>query len=791
MYYVPLLTIVNTRQPTMRGIYVLHCLKPNRYYIHKVGQADNLGRRKGEYASHTFEPVFSRIYEIHDGFDLLKVEEALHNKLERLGVKVGPEWFEIEVDRIDQCALDLFLNEPGPFNGAMKDFHQTDPTEIERIDYGSTSKASSSNKNNTETATEVEVVETIYNPIPSGFTPREDQYELLAKLREHFIEQGHARGQIRLPPGYGKTQIGCSLFPIENGMKRILILVPSIKLAQETAMRVQTFHEDNLGITCFKYYQVHSDGTPYTLEEINSSEYVCIVGVYNSVAKLQGAKPFDIIIFDEAHRTSIKSRGNDTESDEDTLIVLETHFTFALSDANIQSKYRLFMTATPRIINNDDNSMSNTDKYGEVIFSMTIRQAVYKRIINDFKMWMYVTSHGEELSIDNDGERFALLLKFLEQCNGRKTLIVCRSIASCEFVTDRLKSTGLLNVYSVHSRMNKKYGEKQVEAFRKTPSKTALCAVNMFKEGIDCPDIDSVVFYDERSSVIDVLQIVGRGLRYKPDVDYTDIGILCSVNPSQRLDEQSEMRYLRMIIQNMFDHSEEVTSYLQIIKDDDSSSKVIRRVIEEEQTKMKDNEDTDNYENIMRINSNVKDYGELHFQQARAYAQERSALFNWRDESQWFDYVENMGKDLPRDIPRRPDRVYKKMGWISWDDFLGLDEEKAFDLSTYKYVLQNNLKNNNPTSEEYNEVISRYGHKRLVSPSECTRVYGKGFYDILESIFGPTHFTPLQELRMLKATFARRGVFTMKEYKALTEFYQGEYPKFPLVYYNITSLSRL
>jgi len=765
----------------MRGIYVLHCLKPGRPYIHKVGMAENLGRRKGEYSTHTFEPEFSRIYEINDGFDLLKIETAIHNHLERAGVKIGPEWFEIEVEKIDQCALELF-NNTGSFSGALKELHLTDPTEIERVDYGS----SSSSKNNNNNADITRTID-IYVPQLTDFTPREDQVELLGKLKEHFIQQGNPRGQIRLPPGYGKTQIGCCLFPIENNMKRILILVPSIKLAQETANRVQVFHEENLGLTCFKYYQVHSDGTPYTLEDINSTEYVCVVGVYNSVAKLQGTRPFDIIIFDEAHRTSIKSRGNDSDNED------ETHFTFALSNTNIQAKYRLFMTATPRIISNDDNSMSNTEKYGDVIYSMTIRQAVNKHIINDYKVWMYVKSHGEYLAVETDGERFALLMKFLEQSKGKKTLIVCRSIASCDFVTERLKAKGLLEVYSVHSKMNKKDGNEQVKAFRETTEKTALCAVNMFKEGIDCPAIDSVVFYDERSSVIDVLQIVGRGLRYKPDLDYTDIGILCSVNPSQRLDEQSEMRYLRIIIQNMFDYNEEITNHLQVIKQEQDIPKLtsIDRMIQQVRAEKKDNEDTAEFEQTIQMNSSVTDYGEQHFQQARTYAQERSALFNWRDKDQWLEYVEKAGQDLPRNIPRRPDRVYKNMGWISWEDFLGLDEEKAFDFSTYKYVLQTNLKNNNPTSEEYNELIEKYNSKRLVSPSECNRAYRQGFYDILESIFGPTNFTRLHELRMLKATFARRGLFTMQDYNSLKEFYQGKYPNFPLVYYNVTSLSRL
>lgn len=750
----------------------MHDYKPDRPLIYKVGMSDNLGRRKGEYATLTFEPEFSRIYEIHEGFDLLKVEEALHNKLERLGVKIGPEWFEIEVERIDQCALDLFLNEPGPFNGAMKDFHQTDPTEIERKDYTSSSK-----KKKTGDETNA--------PTLSGFKPRDDQYELLAKLHKHFIEQGNARGQIRLPPGYGKTQIGCCLFPIENHMKRILILVPSIKLAQETAMRVQIFHENNLNLTCFSYYQVHSDGTPYTLEDINSTEYICVIGVYNSVMKLQGAREFDIIVFDEAHRTSIKSY--------DTDIVSETHFTFALSNTNIQAKYRLFMTATPRIINNDDNSMSNTDRYGEVIFSMTIRQAVNKKIINDYKIWMYIKAHGEELSIESDGERFALLIKFLEQCNGRKTLIVCRSIESCNFVTRTLKSKGLPHVYSVHSKMNKKDGEQQIKSFRETNAKTALCAVNMFKEGIDCPAIDSVVFYDERSSVIDVLQIVGRGLRYKPNHDYTDIGILCSVNPSERLDEQSEMRYLRMIIQNMFDYNEEITNNLLVIKQGNDICKLtnVDTMIQQVRAEMKDNEDTEAFEKTLQMNNNVKDYGEQHFLKARAYAQERSALFEWRDKDQWFEYIENTGNELPKDIPRRPDRVYKNMGWISWDDFLSLDAEKAFDIFAYKYVLQENLTSSNPTNEEYDRLVDQYGSKRIVNPTECTRVYGKNFYEIVQSIFGAKNFASIHEVRRLKAMSPERGIFTIQQYMRLQQACQLELPNFPHVYYNVTSLSRL
>lgn len=763
---------------TMRGIYVFHYPKPNRPLIHKVGQAENIGRRKGDYATTNFEPEFSRVYEVHEGFNTFDIEQAIHKKLERLGAKVGTEWFEIELERIDECAIAVFSDTSSPFYGALKKFYFTDPTEIEYGDY---------EKKASKLASPISTTNAKHQSQLIGFTPREDQLLLLDKLEQHFIVGGNSRGQIRLPPGYGKTQIGCCIFPIQNGMKRILILVPSIKLAQETLNRVRTFHINNFNINYFHYFEVHSEGVTVSIDDINACEHVCVVGVYNSVAKLHEATEFDIIIFDEAHRTAIKSRHGADNDDE----ITETHFTLALSNNNVVAKLRLFMTATPRIISNDDNSMSNTDKYGDVIYSMTIRDAVKQNIINDYKIWMYVKTHEDDLNIETDGERFALLIKFLDQCTGNKTLVVCRSIKSCTFVASKLPQRTSGNVYSVHSKMNKHDVNQQITAFKSTNEKSCLCAVNMFKEGIDCPAIDSVVFYDERSSVIDVLQIVGRGLRHKPNVQFTDVGVLCSINPSQRLDEQSEMRYLRMIIQNMFDYNEEITNNLQVIKDDADQLQIVDEMITRVRTDMKDDEDTSHFESALTAHSHESNYGEQRFQQARDFAHERSARYNWRVQEDWFTYIDRVG--LPRDIPRRPDRVYKNIGWISWDDFLGLDSDKPFDLSTYKYILKKELTNNNPTEHEYRDIVTKYGYKKIIPPAECMNIYKSSFYNIIESLWGVNGFMSLYEFRKAKATYVSKSRFTVIEYDEMKEngSFKGRLPHFPLVFYNVHSFTKL
>lgn len=761
----------------MRGIYVIHDWKPNRPYIHKVGMSDNIGRRKGEYAEHTYEPEFSRIYEINEGFPLRDIETAFHKKLNEMGVKIGTEWFEVEVERIDEVAVELF---DSAFKGALKEFHLIDPTEIERLESSSSSKNPNINVNNS-----------IEQQL-KDFTPRADQSELLEKLKQHYFVKANTRGQIRLPPGYGKTEIGCCLFPVLSNFKRILVLVPSIQLAQETMKRIIKFHKENLGVNHFKYYEVHSKGGDFDITEINKDKYVFVVGVYNSVMKLHEAHHFDVVIFDEAHRTSVKSRINYSSDDSDEELN-EKHFTYAISNDNISATYRLFMTATPRLINNDENSMSNIDKYGEVIYSMTIREAVKKQIINDYKIWMYVKTHNEHLSIETDGERFALLMKFIEQCKGMKTLIVCKSIKTCDIVSQKLMNGGLNNVFSVHSQKHTTDVKNAIERFKNTPitTKSCLCAVNMFKEGIDCPAIDSVVFYDERSSVIDVLQIVGRGLRYKKDVEFTAIGILCSVNPTERLDNQSEMRYLRMIVQNMFDYNEELTNNLQVMKKEGEDIGVVEEMINQVRKEMQDNEDTTQFEHYISVQSDVENYGEKHYQQSKQYAQERSALYNWRVKEDWFDYIERA--ILPRDIPRRPDRVYKNMGWTSWDDFLDLNPDKPFDLDTYKYVIKNNLTNSNPNEEQYQFVVEKYGERKLVQPSECSKIYNKSFYEILQSVHIPTNFISINHLKILKKKLSINNRFGTNEYLSIikSKEYQDKLPYFPFVYYNIQSFTKL
>lgn len=787
-----------------RGIYVLHTPKQDNYNVYKVGMSAHIEARKGE-----FETVLpdddikmSRIYELHDCTDLFKYERMLHAKLEHKGYKCPNkvEHFAATLDEIDECATDMFMEHPE----ILKKVHNEDHTL-------SASRKSTKNDNSVneavrsydqliqaEASTSRQEDTNRHFKQYGRFKLRDDQEELMVKLEQHFINENNPRGQIHLPPGYGKTEIGCCLFPVISGLKRVLILVPTIKLAEETMKRIKAFHATHLANPNYNYFELHSNSSSFDFDAISCSENVYVVAVYNSITKLQGIQRFDIIIFDEAHRTSVKCQATMDEAEE----TLHSHYTFAMFDDNIESKHRLFMTATPRIMNNDDNSMSNEDKYGKVLYSMSMRQAVKMQIINDYRIWMYVKQiepyhqqYEENITLPY---RLQLLLRFFDESPCQKVLTVCSSIKSCDDVAKGVKAaTDKLEVYKVHSNMNKKDIDAQINAFVNTTNRATLCAVNMFREGIDCPAIDGIVFFEERKSVIDVIQIAGRALRRKSNAPISDIGILCTLDKTQRMEDQSDMRYLRMIIQNMFDHSEELSNNLRILRSEYDNEKDlptdIDRMVKEVREYMKDAEDTAQHtQDIAKKLEHVCEYGERNFQNARAFARAQSAVYNWRTKDDWFDYISRV--ELPRDIPRRPDRVYKQFGWVSWDDFLGLAEDKPFDYYTIKHVLQKELGTINPSIQQYTAIIAKYGEKKVVQPHEYNRIYGKSFYTLLsEALDTETNFMALHDLKATKALEYGRQRFTSTHYDELCKMheYVDRLPYYPMAYYNITSFMQV
>ena len=251
-------------------------------------------------------------------------------------------------------------------------------------------------------------------------SPMEHQENAIQAVLQGF--QTNDRGKLIMACGTGKTFTSLKIaenFAHQNLAKNILFLAPSLSLISQSL--TEYTQQSNLSLYC---YAVCSDSdigkkTTENLEYVSSivhelkypattnakalAENLCkntanntlnlVFATYHSIAVLNKAQAdfnlpeFDLIICDEAHRTT-----GATFAGED-----ESHFVKVHNNDFIKAKKRLYMTATPKIYGNvakvksiQENielaSMDDVSKFGEVFYTMSFSQAVALNLLVDYKV---------------------------------------------------------------------------------------------------------------------------------------------------------------------------------------------------------------------------------------------------------------------------------------------------------------------------------------------------------------------------------------------------------------------
>src|SRR6516162_6181426 len=233
--------------------------------------------------------------------------------------------------------------------------------------------------------------------------PRKDQIEALAKISDTLAKSD--RAHVVMACGTGKTLV--ALWAAEAlKPKTILVLVPSLTLLQQT---LDEWSRHNRWGKDFSYLCVCSDPTvvakdandPVRLDamdlefrvDTNPSEVrrfieretpsiKIVFSTYQSLPIVSegvlGLAPFDVAIFDEAHKTTGPQGGL---------------FAQSLKDENIRIRKRVFFTATPRhydIRHRDKEgdfrivSMDDETIYGPRAYTLTFGSAARQGIICNY-----------------------------------------------------------------------------------------------------------------------------------------------------------------------------------------------------------------------------------------------------------------------------------------------------------------------------------------------------------------------------------------------------------------------
>jgi len=409
------------------------------------------------------------------------------------------------------------------------------------------------------------------------------------------------RGKMIMACGTGKTFTSLKIAETVAGKGgRVLFLVPSLSLlsqtltewTQESATALHSFavcsdsdvgkkrkKTDDTVQTFTHELRYPSTTEPKRLaEEIlkrHDDQHMSVVfSTYHSIQTISNAQKefglaeFDIIICDEAHRTT-----GATFDDEE-----ESNFVRVHDASFIKSKKRLYMTATPRIygemakaVADKDNvalcSMDDEKLYGKELYVITFSEAVKQDLLVDYKVLVLavdeahinarlqrmLADENNQLKVDDAAKIIgcwkALSKQGTEEDLGDDHKPMQRAVAFCQVIepqkdarTHKVSSKNIASIFEdvvrsyqeqeedkeaiankliceaehVDGGMNASQKEEKLDWLKaEIPENTCriLSNVRCLSEGVDVPALDAVLFLTPRNSQVDVVQSVGRVMR--------------------------------------------------------------------------------------------------------------------------------------------------------------------------------------------------------------------------------------------------------------------------------------
>ncbi|SMC38963.1 DEAD/DEAH box helicase [Janibacter indicus] len=435
-------------------------------------------------------------------------------------------------------------------------------------------------------------------PTSGKKTPRPHQREALKQVRAGFTE--HDRGQLLMACGTGKTFTSLKAAEEVATSRKgesttVLFLVPSIQLLNQTLREWKQESE-----IPFRAFAVCSDvkvGRHSTSEDMSvhdlvvpattdttalasqiaargeDDKFTVVFSTYQSIdvvaqAQAAGMPDFDLIICDEAHRTT-----GVTLADQD-----ESPFVRVHDQGFIRGTKRLYMTATPRLFNPETKdkakgadavlaSMDDEAVFGPVFHRLGFGEAVERDLLTDYKVLVltvdedYVARNfqtemaaagelplGDAAKIigcwnglakqfgDIDDDERALVgvqpmrraVAFSHSIKASKSItnafpdIVERHISAEPVASgvqpEEIEDALRVDVHHVDGTMNAlQRGQELAWLKDGAPEDENTCRIlsnaRCLSEGVDVPALDAVLFLTPRGSQVDVVQSVGRVMR--------------------------------------------------------------------------------------------------------------------------------------------------------------------------------------------------------------------------------------------------------------------------------------
>lgn len=333
------------------------------------------------------------------------------------------------------------------------------------------------------------VAEVEEDPEPTVFAPHSVQSEALAALQETRAD-GYQAGLVVLATGLGKTWL--SAFDSIR-FARVLFIAHREEILRQAR---QTFRfvrpKARLGLY---------SGTE---KDLSAAVVFASVQTLAKQAHLDRFAPdaFDYIVMDEFHHAESR--------------------TYRKVLAHFRPKFLLGLTATPERNDGGDLLALCGDN---LVYRCDLVEGIRRGLLCpfkylgvadtiDFRNIPWRNSRFDQAALSKAAETTIRAQNALDQHRrhaGQKAFAFCVSTAHADFMAGFFKANGVKAV-AVHSAPTSAPRTASLEALR-DGTISVICTVDMFNEGVDVPELDTVMMLRPTESRIVFLQQLGRGLR--------------------------------------------------------------------------------------------------------------------------------------------------------------------------------------------------------------------------------------------------------------------------------------
>jgi predicted helicase len=478
-----------------------------------------------------------------------------------------------------------------------------------------------------------------------GRTEKKKLYPHVLEVREKVFEyfKEHERGRLIMACGTGKTMTSLKIAEKQTNNKgTILFLVPSIALIGQTLKEWSSQADEPINPICicsdpeitknrtkddqdltstidlawpastdsnyilkqFQHYKNTNNGMTVVFSTYQSIE---VIAKAQKVLIKNGFPEFDLIICDEAHRTT-----GYTEQGMDDSAFVKVH------DGDfIKAKKRLYMTATPRLYDVEAQSkaaknevplwsMDEERHFGKEIHRIGFGEAVERGLLTDYKVIILtlndkdvpasvqkmITNGETEIKTDDLTKLIGTVNALSKQFLGNESILVegdespmkravafCGSIAnstniaaSYNLASDNYleslpeeKKKKMVTVQAMHmdGTMAAPHRDQMLSWLKEeTPGNECriITNVKVLSEGVDVPSLDSVLFLSARNSQVDVVQSVGRVMRKSPGKKYgyiiIPVIVPTDVEPEHALDDNERYKVVWTVLNALRAHDD-------------------------------------------------------------------------------------------------------------------------------------------------------------------------------------------------------------------------------------------